>query len=212
MATDYRCPGCDLRFSTGRYHYHRIETGYGGRALLACSACGTQHAIELALPNRGPEFYAVQRLVVESVPDVALSRVAQWLRREQKQPIGLEAALAIARNPPFTLFESTWEERAAKVEGELKSLGARLRRETVEHRPNPTFGPLQQDRLLYHSEPRYGGQRPEWLTSGQAISELRSLQCHHCHAVGALVEEFPEPRECPACRSANLVVDSTWMT
>jgi len=128
MATDYRCPGCDLRFSTRRYHYHRIETGYGGRALLACSARGTQHAIELALPNRGSEFYTDQRLIVETVPAVALSRVAQWLRRDQKQPMGLESALEIARNPPFALFESTWEERAAKAKGELQSLGVRLRR------------------------------------------------------------------------------------
>jgi len=212
MATDYRCPGCDLRFSTGRYHYHRIETGYGGRALLACTACGTQHAIELALPNRGPEFYTVQRLVVESVPAVALSRVAQWLRRDQKQPMGLESALEIARNPPFALFEFTWEERAAKVEVELQSLGVGLRRETIEQRKNPSFGPLQQDRVLYHSEPRYGEQRLEWLLDEQPISELRSLQCHHCLEVGALVEEFPKPSQCPACRSADLVIDSTWMT
>jgi hypothetical protein len=88
----------------------------------------------------------------------------------------------------------------------------RVRRETVEHRRNPTFGPLQQDRLLYHSEPRYGEQRPEWLTSSWPVSELRSLQCCHCHAVGALVEVFPEPGQCPACRSASLVIDSTWMT
>jgi hypothetical protein len=212
MATDYRCPGCDLRFSTGRYHYHRIETGYGGRALLACSACGTQHAIELALPSRGPEFYAVQRLVVDSVPETALSRVAQWLRKNQKQPMGLESALQIARNPPFTLFEFTWEERAAKVESELQSLGVRLRRETVEHRPNPSYGPLQHDRLLYHSEPRFGEQRPEWLPSDQSVSNLASLECHHCHAFGALVEESPKSRQCPACRSATLVIDSTWMT
>lgn len=212
MVTDYGCPGCNLRLSTGRYHYHRIETGYGGRVLLACSACGTQHALELALPNRGPEFYLVQRLVVESVPDVAMSRVVQLLRKDQKQVMALASALQIARSPPFTLFESTWEERATKVQGELQSLGVRLRCETVEQRRNPTFGPLQQDRLLCHAAPRYGEERPEWLVSDQPVSEIALLQCHHCSAPGAVVKDFMEPQQCPACRSANLVIESTWMT
>jgi len=212
LVTDCKCPGCDLRISTGSYHYHRIETGYGGRTLLACSACGTQHAVELALPSRGPEFYLVQRLVVDAVPEAAMSRVVQWLRKDQKQVMALSTALQIVRSPPFTLLGSTWEERAIKVQDELQSLGVSLRRETVEQRRNPTFGPLQQDRLLHHAAPRYGDQRPEWLVSDQPVAELKSLQCHHCSAAGMLVKDFPEPQECPACRSADLVIESTWMT
>lgn len=198
--------------SAGRYHYHRIETGYGGRTLLACSACGTQHAVELALPNRGPEFHSVQRLVVDSVPEAAMSRVVQWLRKNQKQDMALSTALQIVRSPPFTLLGSTWEERATKVQGELQSLGVCLRRETVEQRRNPTFGPLQQDRLLYLAAPRYGEQRPEWLVSDQPVSEIALLQCHHCSASGMLVNDFPDPTQCPACRSSDLIIESTWMT
>lgn len=141
-----------------------------------------------------------------------MSRVVQWLRKDQKQGMALSTALQIVRSPPFTLLESTWEERATKVQDELQSLGVRLRRETVEQRRNPTFGPLQQDRLLCHAAPRYGEQRPEWIVSDQSVSEMKSLQCNHCAASGVLVKDFPEPQQCPACRSANLVIESTWMT
>lgn len=62
-----------------------------------------------------------------------MSRVVQWLRRDQKQVMALSTALQIVRNPPFTLLGSTWEERATKVQNELQSLGVSPRRETVDN-------------------------------------------------------------------------------
>jgi hypothetical protein len=56
MPTTFVCNDCALRFSSGWYHYHRFDSGYCGRTLLVCTECGTQHALEWALPNRGPPF------------------------------------------------------------------------------------------------------------------------------------------------------------
>lgn len=126
MPTDFKCRACDLRFSVGSYHYHRLESGYGGRRLLACANCGTQHAVELALPDGGPEFHVVQRLIVQSLPESATQKVLQWLRRDSKQSLKHEEALAVLRRPPFILIEATWEERATKIREELEALGVEL--------------------------------------------------------------------------------------
>ena len=66
MPTDYQCRRCDLRFSAGGYH-HRLNKGYGSRALLVCTACGTQHALERATPMRD-QLLAQQRLLYHAAP------------------------------------------------------------------------------------------------------------------------------------------------
>ena len=211
MPTDYKCHQCALHFSVGRYHYHRIDSGFGGRVLLACEACGTQHAIERALPDRGPEFYAVHSLIVESLPASATQKVLQWLRRERRA-LKLDEAMAVVRQPPFTLIAATWEERALKIRKELEPLGVVVRCEFVEDRKNPNFGPLQHDRVLYHSMPRRGDQQPEWLVAGQAAGDFESLPCQHCGAVGTLLEDFLSESSCPSCRGGQLQAESSWIT
>lgn len=65
MPSDYECPQCHLGFSVGWFHYHRHESGYGGRTLLVCTACGVQHSIEHPL-NADPQAGNVDSL--ESYP------------------------------------------------------------------------------------------------------------------------------------------------
>ena len=212
MPTDFRCPECDLRFSVGRYHYHNFVSGYGGRALLACMSCGTQHAIELALPSFGPEFYVIHRLIVESLPKSAIQQVLRWLRREQSKPLRLDEALAVVRHPPFTLVAATREERALEIRGELEPLGVVVRSEFVERQANPSFGPVQLDRVLFHSSPLRGDQQSEWLVGDESVAGIESLHCKHCGRTGTIREEFAAGSPCPACEVGSLKAEAFWIT
>lgn len=46
MVEGYECKSCGLHFELGWFHFHRVsEGGAGGKTLLVCKACGTQHAV-----------------------------------------------------------------------------------------------------------------------------------------------------------------------
>lgn len=213
MVDDFKCNRCSLHFSVGQYHYHRFESGYGGRALFACGDCGTQHAVELALRKHGgPEHHEIFKLVVTSVSVPAEKALAKWLRRETKMSI--VQALETVRNPPFVLVKELMKERADKIRVELEPLGAGFSSELIGTRPNPFFGSAQNDRLLYHAEPRKTAERPEWLI-GPAVpnrAALDEVACRCCGTVGALSKSFKSDASCPSCKEGRLALESSWIT
>jgi uncharacterized protein YbaR (Trm112 family) len=217
MPTDFVCKRCELRFSAGWYHHPDFRSGYGSRTLLVCAECGTQHAIEWAVPDRGPPFYTLHRLIVESVPADAVGTVCRLLRR--RRDVKLADALTIARNPPFVLLEQEIEARIAEIRDELAGLGVSTRTELVERSANPSFGPIQAHRLLYHVSPTFGKTKQEWVVLDGAIAQTeesqalrQSLICQHCHAQGTLDSDIEETFACPSCKEQQLLVESEWIT
>ena len=210
MGLVVKCTHCDVGFATGRD---------GLMTLLVCARCGTQHAIECAVRDRGPEFFQEFRITVDAVSEAGYRLVVQTLRRHQS--MRLVQARAVADNPPFVLIPKIGHP-ATKLIGELRSLGVSVRSELVETRKNPIFDlPLQKDRLLYHGGPAFSfssTQRvPEPLLHGVFLADamttdINSLQCQHCRAVGSLADELPEGAACPACSHQTLKVVSGWMS
>src|SRR5262245_55217581 len=77
MPLVFKCMHCKLGFTTGWYHYQRQDSGYCARTLLVCTECGTQHAIEHALLDRGNEFFDVFRITVDAVSEAGRQMVVQ---------------------------------------------------------------------------------------------------------------------------------------
>lgn len=145
MVIDFHCSDCDLKFSVGGFHYHCFNTGYGGIRLLVCQACGTQHQLECALRDRGPESYVKYRVTAQAVPFGVMTKLAQWLRRRCQ--IGVAEALSLVRQPSPVLSPSAWPHEAEAIRKELKPWGIVVDLQECERLPNPMFGPLLQDRL-----------------------------------------------------------------
>lgn len=121
MPIDLKCNDCDLRLSVGWYHYHGIHDGYTGRTLLACRACGEQHAIEHAMRDRGPKTYPLLKVSVESASSEARSVIARrWLRKQRN--ISYNEALEAVRSLPLVLCERTGLHIVEAIRKELEPL------------------------------------------------------------------------------------------
>jgi hypothetical protein len=178
---------------------------------MACSACGTQHAVEFALDDRGSEFIPVYRFTVNSVSEAGRQEVIQQIRRHHG--LSLSEARELTYRCPFVLFPEATDTQATKLRDKLTAAGVVTNVEITEMRRNPRFGPIQKNRLLYHAAPRFSAKRPEWLISPADIppdmtSEV--LQCQACGKFG-LVEEL-EATRCPACRQVSMTIESQWIT
>lgn len=211
MPTDFRCSHCDLVFTVGPFHYHRMDSGYGGCRKLVCKACGTQHGLEAALRDRGSEFIYKYAVNAETVPASGRQKVAQWISRQHKTT--LKDALDLARHPPFVVASHVWEPQVDEIRSDLEPLGVVLSTHEVEKIRNSVFGPLLRDRLRFCEGPAYHQQ----YTTSQAVDLDQYvsddlLQCQHCAATGSLVWEFRQEDACPSCKQMTMTVESSWIT
>jgi hypothetical protein len=71
MPSEYECDECGLNFTVGWYHYHRFDSGYGGRTLLVCTSCGTVHSLEHPVRDASVQ----ERLQVQAGPVVRPQKV-----------------------------------------------------------------------------------------------------------------------------------------
>lgn len=214
MPTSYECKTCNLAFSVGWFHYHSFSTGYGSKTLLACKLYGTQHAIEISLPDRGPEYHEVFKISVERMSKEGFKEVVQQLRRHKK--MSLLAAKDYVQNTPFTLIERGTDSHVNRMCPKLRELGIVVNHEVIERIKNPGFGSIQKDRLLYFSEPYFKGREHVWAISDVApeIIEkgLSNLQCQSCGNTGCLVDDKIAHTRCPRCENNELTVASQWIT
>lgn len=229
MPQDFRCNQCELRFSLGPFHYHQVNTGYGGMLLLVCTSCGTQHGLESALRDRGPEFYEIQKVVVEHVPSPVPPILVKWVR-SKKPHFSLADALACARCPPFVLEERMYAEPAARVRDELAALSVVARVELIERERNPIFGPLCASRLCAATGPSTAEHLHSPMPRMQEIAAdqdrvggtFQSLTCLHCGTQGTLiwrtgseeddVAQESEAMPCPRCKTNELLTEGGWIT
>lgn len=219
MPTDYKCTHCMLRFSTGPYHYHCFDSGYSGRCLLVCSACGTQHALEAALRNRGSEYDYFYSLTVESLPATARQKVIQILRAANKE-LTLAGTLELVRHPPFLLYPCVSEPVVERLKSGLLALDVSFRTEVVKQESNSMFGPLLCDLLHYFPGPQYSATAEKMLVSKDVLRlekegehTFQYLHCQHCNIKGSLVYDLPQgATRCPACKSDSLIVEQFWVT
>lgn len=217
MPTQFACPSCLLQFSVGWLHYHEFDSGYGSRTLLVCSSCGTQHAIEIALRNRGPEFFTYRDVRLASVTDSNRVLALRLIRKS------LQCSPALAKqhvgNLPVTLKKRLsnydldhWRELHAEPRLDLEF-------PVVDREPNPSFGPIQTDRLLGASKAQVGTQPPELsivsitepLTKDSMIN-VEIQCCYGCSSVGTLSPEFEVTQPCPQCRELGLTIVSSYVT
>jgi hypothetical protein len=210
MPTDFRCQHCNLRFSVGPYHYHLVESGYAWCCLMVCKSCGTQHGLEFALRDRGPEFHSNFKITVTAVPEAARNPLAHWLRRTSNK--SLQKALELVRNPPVVIDASAPQHHVDAIRAQIEPMGVTLLVEEVERYPNQIFGPLLQDRLRYAVGPQYVDNRGEWLAHSLEEDTLRdALICQHCGSRGVLVAEFEKSERCPACNAVGVIAEAEWI-
>ncbi len=211
MPLRLRCGHCQLSVSVGWFHYHSFESGYGGCSLLVCESCGTQHWLEHALRNRGPEFYSIYSATIANVPSEARIKLAGWLRR--KHGVSLSDALESVRQPPVIVAHRARDHEIERLHASLSEMGLVLTKTEVDRDVNPVFGPILQDRLSFAQGPVFG---PDSATQiGCVLIEgpppKHYLQCQHCER-GDLLGELDTGELCPSCKTSTLVVDSEWIT
>jgi hypothetical protein len=211
MPSEFKCSACDLRLSVGWYHYHRIQDGYSGRTLLACRACGGQHAVEHAMRDRGPKSYPLLKVTVQSASTEAKNIIARrWLRKERS--MSYNEALEAVRNLPLVLHERTHLHVVAAVQKELEPLGVQLTVEVVGELPNTSYGPIRADRLLFSPERQCGERRQEWTIGPNITQDLEQICCSLCGGAGSLTAEIGPAAPCPSCDQGQLALVSQWIT
>lgn len=178
---------------------------------MVCKSCGTEHGLEYALRDRGPEFHYKYQITATAIPESGRKPLALWLRR--CRGISLSEALPLVRNPPIVITQSAEQHQVAAIRAEVELFGATLLIEVSEKYPNPVFGPLLQDRLHYSSGPRHTKSGIEMFV--QPLSEdtnIDSIVCQHCGEKEVLTDEYPETEKCPACKRLGLIVEKEWIT
>jgi hypothetical protein len=212
MPTDLKCPSCDLRVSIGGY-FTSPNDGFSGRSLVPCGACGTQHSIKHGIRDSGPEYFDIQKIIVDSFPLGSLDRVVVRIQKFRKPKVTLPEALAIARNAPFTLVESISTSQAIQIVEDLEKVKIQSHRETVGRKRNPLFGLAQADRLAYRARPQHGDVELPWLETEETVpAEVSAMRCMACGCFGTLLLTPPAALCCPACGRENLVEAGFWLT
>jgi len=145
MPTDYACKTCDLRFSVGWFHYHLFETGYGSETLLVCTACGTQHSIQIALRNRGPEFHELHDVELTHVPKNDRLFALRLIR--DNCTCAPNEAIALLDHLPVCLAERVHPYQVQEWIKRVSKTAIVLNFPVVERKPNESYGPVLQDRL-----------------------------------------------------------------
>jgi hypothetical protein len=216
MPVSYVCQDCELRFSTGWYHYHVYADGYDACTLLVCARCGTQHAVEHATPNRGPPVYRLFGVEVLEHTAASEAMLRDWITAEYGHDYGdgyeLPSPSHVASLLAKPLLEAT-EAEAKEMTERLSVLGARAVFKLLRVFENEDYGPQRQSRLLCLPGPtirdELGALEPttEFVTGGP-----ETLTCTHCHELGSLVLSFASPGPCPRCREGIATAYRQWVT
>jgi hypothetical protein len=216
MPADFECSECDLHFSVGWFHYHSFESGYGSKTLLVCRRCGTRHAIEHALSDRGPQFYELHDVLVTAADPRFAVAAMQLLRKHLS--LGIHEAKNKLRMVPFVLAKdvptsdiSTWRQNLSRV-------GLSAEYPVSERIANEAYGPLQKDRLLYDRGSGASMELHPVPVSGEASGAQNELVlseqvCANCSDAGALVSGWAEENHvCPRCQLPSLAATGFWIT
>jgi ribosomal protein L7/L12 len=214
MPTSYECKECDLEFSVGWFHYHSFESGYESKNLLACNLCGTQHAIEIALTDRGSEYHEVFQVVVEKMSKEGFNEVVQQLRRHRK--MSLMEAKDYVINTPFILIDRATDSHVYRMCPQLRELGVEVSYRVIERIKNPGFGKIQKDRLLYFPGPKLKNKDLDWIISDLNSEMLRegllNIPCQKCGHKNCLIDDEIDSYKCPNCNKNGLTLASQWIT
>jgi hypothetical protein len=217
MPTDFACQTCALHFSVGWFHYHFFETGYGSQTFFVCTACGAQHAIQIALRDRGPEFretYNVELTAVRPADRIfALRLIRDHCQCTPAQAKALLEHLPVClaqRVHPYQVDE--WKERVSKTSVVLAF-------PVVDRTLNESFGPLMPDRLLGALQPRYSSD-PAHMEAVSVVGPLgtdREIDvarqaCKACEAIGTLSADVDVSNACPNCKHTTLEIVGAWIT
>lgn len=204
MPSNHKCQSCTLEFQAGWYFYPSFDTGYAARTLLVCGACGHQHAVEIALRSRGPEF--IQRFAANlmGVPEASRLGVMAYLREHTH--LGLEAATEVLSHLPHQLVTDLFEHQAMALVEEYADRGAVVEVAVVSESPNPQYGPIQRDRLLAYDVAQ-GDEERAWreltvlgvCSDDAGAFEVALQACGRCQCVGQLLSSWPVERPCPVC-------------
>ena len=217
MPIEIACQTCSLRFSVGWYHYHSFETGYGSQIRLVCKNCGAQHAIEIALRDRGPEQFEHCDVVLTAAPDDERIAALKLIRNTfDCTPAEAKAKLATL---PLVLKQRLLPSHLEEWRQQHDTSGLMIDYPVVDSEPNSVFGPLKKDRLLGASQPCFGSDNInlEELPMCMPLTEeglihLTIQSCSACSCVGTLTREFELNQACPHCGKNDLVEVSSWIT
>jgi hypothetical protein len=209
MPSNFFCRGCGLRFTLGWFDDGPHAAGYGATTRLVCVKCGTEHAIEIALRDRGPRI--VRRF------DVSLIRIEESKRvealhilttrfdmdsTEANDALG-EIPLVIASRADSMLADELTMLFQTVGSVEVKEVGSI---------PNPLYGPMRQDRFLSGRRPRFDdvATLAEITPTGARLGpngelDLEIQVCASCGARGSLEGNPGEiGRACPHCGRISL--------
>ena len=199
MPTDLKCPHCDLRVSIGGY-FIKPGKGFSGATLVPCGACGTQHVVKHGIRDNGPEYFDIQKVVVDSFEPSGLDRVVVRIQKFHKPRPALRDALAIARSAPFTLVESLSADQASKLVEELKRIDVRAHRDHGPGAEPVLWSVAAEQHRVSRPAPARGCPTP-WLEKSEpASAEVSTMRCMVCHSSGTMVQTVPAVLACPSCR------------
>lgn len=214
MPSRHSCSTCDLTFEVGWFHYHDFQSGFAAMTLLVCTACGAQHAVEIALRPDGPEWLTVCEVRVLGVRTGAALPVLRLLRRDLQ--VTYEEGKARIAAPPFTVAKEVREEQARSIRGEYESAGAVMEIAATGQVRNPFWGPARQDRLLMRDSDAEWRELPANgpHADDHGRFDLADQTCGRCGKAGSFASDAPEesPARCPRCHERTLCRIESWVT
>jgi hypothetical protein len=176
--------------------------------------------VEIALRDRGPEWYRQYDVQITGVPAVNRLLVLKVLREKRRLP--LSAVKGAIEALPLTVAWSEYEETAREIAAGYEAAGAQVMLSPAGAVRNEGFGPLQKDRLLAAGEPTFSGDSEgEWqevpvrgpVGGPNAEFQLSLQSCSSCGTIGHFASESQEGMTtCPHCKRNRLVLVGGWIT
>ena len=212
MPRNYKCSPFDLEFSIGWFHYHDFTSGYGSETLLICDSCGTEHTIQIAMSDRGQEFYYDWQILILDVPNETRTKLVMYL----KKLLGLElkSSKELLKKTPIILEKTFNTTEKDKVLSSLTGIGVTCKTELFTKTRNESYGPILKDLLKGRKGNEWIEQKIHGETQGQTQQfDLSKQKCMTCHQVGTLRSELPENYStCPCCKQQTLVENGGYVT
>jgi hypothetical protein len=212
MPTVYSCSSCNYKISLGWVHYHEFSSGYGSQMLLVCAACGTPHAIHMALtPDLQDEMHKAANILVDDV-----GPLPQEVKRVLRAETGLNRhqASAVIESLPGVFISGRSRTDAQIILEKLVRAGANGHIETtheIYYQKDALFVLITGDNANWQPCEIVGDRKN---LTGQF--ELKEQICAVCHAQGTLSAELAISENnvgvCPSCQQSTLTVAGSWKT
>lgn len=218
MPLNMSCTSCNLRITVGWFHDGTAAEGYGARTLLVCKACGTEHAVRVALRDRGPEWDVSSDIELLEVSGESRVKVMSLLR--QTFDMSLDDARSTINAAPIKIARRAPRHLVDRIVDEFTAAGADLTLTEADRTSNPNWGPLQKDVLLARPGPRFENEsdwtKPDVLAETTGPHEeikLEDQPCSHCKVRGTLSSDQDEIGTCcPNCGETTLEVTDGWVS